>query len=163
MSDFGFFGRKKAEQFLEQFEDTYYLRQLRILGDSIRWAGHIGYRGIGYTVSHDPIVSGGARHGASCLSPILTTWKCRLFTMVHNPTQQSAQPNLFSSFFLQLFISTFSYVLSIHPHPLCTMLWKYAVSFVRYGIGQRWLYNNTVQRRSPICKRRRSPSKRQYS
>lgn len=36
VSDFGFFGRKKAEEFLESFEDTYYLRQLRISGDSVR-------------------------------------------------------------------------------------------------------------------------------
>lgn len=38
VSDFGFFGRKKAEQFLESFEDTYYLRQMRISGDSVRCA-----------------------------------------------------------------------------------------------------------------------------
>ena len=38
VSDFGFFGRKKAEDFLASFEDTYYLRQLRISGDSVRCA-----------------------------------------------------------------------------------------------------------------------------
>lgn len=38
VSDFGFFGRKKAEQFLASFEDTYYLKQTRISGDSVRCA-----------------------------------------------------------------------------------------------------------------------------
>ena len=36
VSDFGFFGRKKAEEFLGGFEDTYCLKQLRLSGDSIR-------------------------------------------------------------------------------------------------------------------------------
>ncbi len=36
VSDFGFFGRKKAELFLTDFEDTYCLKQLRLSGDSIR-------------------------------------------------------------------------------------------------------------------------------
>ena len=36
VSDFGFFGRKKAEEFLGSFEDIYCLRQYRIGGDSVR-------------------------------------------------------------------------------------------------------------------------------
>jgi len=36
VSDFGFFGRKKAELFLTDFEDTYCLKQLRLSGDSVR-------------------------------------------------------------------------------------------------------------------------------
>lgn len=46
VSDFGFFGRKKAEEFLESFEDTYYLRQLRISGDSIRCAPCGGFESL---------------------------------------------------------------------------------------------------------------------
>lgn len=36
VSDFGFFGRKKAEEFLARFEDTYFLKSYTIAGDGIR-------------------------------------------------------------------------------------------------------------------------------
>ena len=41
VSDFGFFGRKKAEDFLGGFENTYCLRQLRLSGDSVRYGTRV--------------------------------------------------------------------------------------------------------------------------